>query len=247
MPRYFVKIAYQGGAYCGWQKQPHAPSIQDTLEQRISTLLRTPVSLVGAGRTDTGVHAEGMIAHFDTAEPLPETFVGKLNNFLPKDIAVLGFFLVRDDAHARFDALSRTYQYRLSTEKDVFAQESAYYYPHPPDIGLMNEAALILLEETHFQCFSKSNTDVKTDICHISHAYWQPDGPRLVFTITANRFLRNMVRAIVGTLLNVGRQKYPPAYLRAIIKSKDRSRAGLSVPAYGLYLTEIKYPQEVFL
>lgn len=241
--RYFIEFAYNGKNYCGWQYQPHSPSVQETLTKALSTLLRTPIDLVGAGRTDTGVHATQMYAHFDYIEQIDsDALTAKINSFLPKDIVVYRFIALHDDAHARFDAQKRTYEYHVHSFKDAFDHENSWYFFHQLDVDAMNEAAQILFEYQDFKCFSKTHTDVKTYICDIKQARWDKDGTKLVFTISADRFLRNMVRAIVGTLVNVGLGKIAVADLRGIIESGDRSNAGASVPAHGLYLTKIEYP-----
>lgn len=244
--RYFIELEYNGKNYHGWQNQPNAISVQEKLESTLSTLLREDIKIIGAGRTDTGVHAKQMYAHFDMVSPmeLPET-IFRLNSFLPSDIAVHGIFEVGEESHARFDALEREYQYLISLRKDPFQEEFAYYIHQIPDIDLMNRAAAALLEYTDFECFSRSNTDVKTYNCKIQNALWIQKDSQLVFTISADRFLRNMVRAIVGTLLEVGYQKIDINDFHDIIKSKDRSRAGASAPAHGLYLTKITYPASI--
>lgn len=197
---------------------------------------------MGAGRTDTGVHAKIMFAHFDFDSEIDiKNCVHKLNSFLPKDIAVFDIIKVHDDAHARFDATKRTYEYHINTSKEVFLNELSWYCQKELDFNLMNQAANILLNHTNFQCFSKVNTDVNTFDCTITEAYWQKENNKLIFTISANRFLRNMVRAIVGTLINVGLNKITTDDFNNIIESKNRSEAGFSVPAHGLYLTEIDY------
>lgn len=245
--RYFVEFSYDGKAYHGWQRQPNAISVQQTLEEAMTTQLRTPIELAGAGRTDTGVHAKQMYAHFDTDSPIdPEEQAQRLNAFLPGDIAVKKIFQVNDKAHARFDALNRTYEYWVVQHKDPFYKDWAHYIHLPLDVKAMNKAASLLLDHTNFECFSKSNTDVKTYICHLKKAQWKEDQGKLVFTITADRFLRNMVRAIVGTLLDVGLGKTSVENVNSIIKSKDRGEAGVSVPAKGLYLTKITYPKTLF-
>lgn len=244
--RYFVQFSYNGKAYHGWQNQPNAITVQQVLVKAFSTLLRTDVSLMGAGRTDTGVHAKQMFAHFevDKIEDV-EDLIYKLNSFLPEDIAVQEIFEVLPDAHARFDAIERTYEYWVTKEKNPFYVEAAYFLKHPLEIEKMNEAAALLLENKDFECFSKSNTDVHTYLCDITEASWKQKDDVLIFTITANRFLRNMVRAIVGTLLDVGTGKSTMADVKSIINSKDRSKAGYSVPAKGLYLTCISYPNTI--
>lgn len=217
------------------------------LEKALSTLLRQKVEVVGAGRTDTGVHAKEMFAHFnfDMIDDLEE-LVYRLNALLPEDIAVQQIYNMIPEAHARFDALERTYEYWVVQEKNPFYTDAAHLVKYPLDMGLMNKAASLLLEHTDFECFSKSNTDVKTYLCDVRQAIWKEKEDKLVFTITADRFLRNMVRAVVGTLLDVGMGKMVPSEIHTIIASKDRSKAGVSVPAKGLYLTKVLYPKEIF-
>jgi len=240
--RYFIEFAYNGKNYCGWQYQPHSPSVQETLNKALSTLLRKEIDVVGAGRTDTGVHARQMFAHFDYEGVIDNSELTKrMNAFLPKDIVVYRFIALHDEAHARFDATSRTYEYHIHTFKDAFDNEGSWYYFHYLDVEKMNEAAKILSEYIDFKCFSKTHTDVKTFNCKVTEAKWQQNGSHLVFTVTADRFLRNMVRAIVGTLVNVGLGKINILDFRQIIESRDRSAAGFSVPAHGLYLTKVKY------
>lgn len=197
---------------------------------------------MGAGRTDTGVHASEMFGHFDTEKDLDiQTLVHKLNSYLPKDIAIFDIIPVHDDAHCRFDATKRTYEYHINTVKNPFLQELSWYFNQKLDVVLMNEAAGILLNHTDFQCFSKVNTDVNTFDCTIFEAYWRIENRKLIFTISANRFLRNMVRSIVGTLINIGLHKISLDDFENIIASKSREKAGFSVPAHGLYLTDITY------
>lgn len=241
--RYFIELAYNGTNYHGWQSQPNAVSVQETLEKALTLLLKKPIEIVGAGRTDAGVHAKQMYAHFDYPEELDAPFwVIKLNSYLPKSIVIYNIHPVSDDAHARFDATSRTYEYHLHTFKDAFISEGSWLYGQPLQLDLMNEATALLLHHTDFECFSKAHTDVFTFNCTITKALWQQNGNQIVFTITADRFLRNMVRAIVGTFINIGLQKITIADLQRILDSKDRSQAGFSVPAHGLYLTQITYP-----
>lgn len=243
--RYFIYFSYKGTAYCGWQIQPNGNSIQAVMEHTLSTMLRTEIRLTAAGRTDAGVHALQMTAHFDIDRPQPfdSDFVGKLNRFLPKDIAVEKIVEVAADTHARFDAISRRYEYHLTTEKDVFLDEYAMRAFHPLDFDAMNRAAQLLLEYTDFTSFSKLHTDVKTNNCKITSAQWRQERPNLwVFTIEADRFLRNMVRAIVGTLLDVGRGKMSLDEFRQVIEAKNRCRASASVPPQGLYLVHVRYP-----
>lgn len=245
--RYFIEFSYFGKAYHGWQRQPNALSVQQVIEESLSTLLRTEIQVTGAGRTDTGVHAKQMFAHFDLEEDFDNAdLVNRLNNFLPADISVKQIVSVKAGAHARFDALERQYEYWVVQEKNPFYQDSAHFIQRPLNLDKMNEAASILLEYQNFECFSKSNTDVKTYFCKIKDAKWVEGGDKLIFKIGADRFLRNMVRAIVGTLLDVGMGKMPPDQLHQIIASKNRSEAGVSVPAKGLYLTKVFYPDAIF-
>lgn len=244
--RYFIEFSYNGKNYCGWQNQPNASTVQQTLEKSLSTLLRQTIEVVGAGRTDSGVHARQMFAHFDYNEILPENIIFRLNAFLPKDIAVHNILPVKEKAHARFDAKQRTYQYYISTKKSPFVYDFSMYTNQPLNVEKMNEASQILFKYNDFKCFSKSNTDVKTYFCIIYDAYWQEEKDQLIFTISADRFLRNMVRAIVGTLIEVGKGKLSITDFEQIILSKNRSKAGVSAPACGLFLTEVLY-DNVFL
>ena len=244
--RYFIQLSYNGAAYHGWQIQPNANTVQATIEHALSTLLNSKISIVGAGRTDAGVHASEMIAHFNFEAKIDTTDLRyKLNSFLPKDIAIASIYKVNPDAHARFNAIQRTYNYRVSTLKNVFEYDYAYYMHLPLNIEKMNAASEILLTYRDFQCFSKANTDVKTYNCAIKKAFWVKEKDQLIFTISADRFLRNMVRAIVGTLINIGLGKIEVEEMHTIIASKKRSEAGYSVPAQGLYLTEVKYPEDI--
>ena len=260
--RLFIELAYNGAPYCGWQRQPDQPSVQQTLEESLSTLLRITTPVVGAGRTDTGVHASQIFAHCDvTLEALlqlesrqtkeQETtrllkrLTQKLNSLLPKSIAVTQIFEVNDDAHARFDATSRSYRYRITTTKNPFTEDSVHYLRQSLDITAMQEACSYLLGKQDFQCFSKVKTDVNTYFCDITDAYWEVVDGEYHFRITANRFLRNMVRAIVGTLLYIGQGHAAPSHIEDVIASKDRGKAGTSVPAHGLYLTEVIYPDKI--
>lgn len=246
--RYFLRLSYHGKEYHGWQRQPRAISVQQVIEDSLSTLLRTTTAIVGAGRTDSGVHASEMIAHMDVLGPLDtKKLLYRLNAFMPKDIAIQNVFPVKDNAHARFDAISRSYIYKVVQEKDPFQTDFAYFVTADLDVNLMNIAAKKLLQYTDFECFSKSNTDVKTYNCKLKEAVWVRNGEVLEFRITADRFLRNMVRAIVGTLLEIGKGQKNISDLDAIIASKNRSKAGVSVPAHGLYLTKIIYPKEIYV
>jgi len=246
--RYFVELSYNGKAYHGWQIQPNAITVQEVLEKALTTVLREDITIVGAGRTDAGVHAKQLFAHFDIQTKIEsEQLVFKLNAFLPKDIVITSVFEVKSEAHARFDALSRTYIYRVSKVKNVFNYDFTYLVKQHLDVQKMNAACEVLLAYNDFQCFSKTHTDVKTYICSIKKATWNIVDDELIFTITADRFLRNMVRAIVGTMINIGLGKLTHDDLHAIILSKDRSKAGFSVPAHGLYLTHVAYPEHILI
>ena len=246
--RYFIELAYNGKMYHGWQNQPDTVSVQEVLEKGLSILLTSNVSITGAGRTDAGVHATQMFAHFDSDVIFEEENLAfRLNAFLPKDIVIYSIFKVNSEAHARFDATSRSYLYRVSTIKNPFSTDDAYFFRPELDIEVMNKACEVLFEYHDFQCFSKSNTDVKTYNCEIKSASWKQVRDELHFEISADRFLRNMVRAIVGTMIDIGMGKISIEDLHDIIKSKDRSQAGYSVPAHGLYLTKIEYPETIKL
>lgn len=237
-----------GKNYFGYQIQPREISVQEVLETSLSTLLREKISITGAGRTDTGVHAKKIFAHFDVTERIPSDLVRRLNRFLPKDIGVERLFEVQPSAHARFDATYRTYQYHVSLVKDPFSIDTAYsYYTRELDVEKMNQAAEIICEYKEFESFAKVGGDNKTFVCHIYKAKWEQIGDQLIFTISANRFLRNMVRAIVGTLLEVGVGKIKPEEVREIIDSKNRNKAGTSAPAHGLYLVDVGYEWESIL
>ncbi len=243
--RYFIQLSYNGTNYHGWQLQPNAITVQEVLDKSLSLLCGHPVFSLGCGRTDAGVHARDFYAHFDTDKEITNDLLVNINGILPKDIAAKRFIKVADDAHARFDATSRSYEYHMHFKKDPFKEGFSYYfnYRNKPSVELMNEGAKIIMEYEDFACFSKVSTDVFTTICKITEAYWeQDDEGALIFHISANRFLRNMVRAIVGTLLDYGVGKMDEAGLRQIILNKNRSLAGTSVPGNGLYLTNIIYP-----
>ena len=245
MGRYFIHLDYNGANYNGWQTQPELPTVQQTLEEALGTLLRQPIAVVGCGRTDTGVHASDFYAHFDYGGQ--ESVDGgrlafKLNNFLPPDIAIFCIFPVADNAHARFDATARTYQYHVSDRRLPFRQGQYCRIYFKPDLDKMNEAARLLMQYDDFTSFAKLHTQVKTNICHLSEAHWDTVGEEWVFTIRSNRFLRNMVRSVTGTLLDVGRGKLSLEGLKEIIERKDRCAAGVSMPACGLFLTKVEYP-----
>jgi len=247
--RFFINFSFKGTNYHGWQSQTNANSIQKEMESAMSTILSMPIKLIASGRTDSGVHAHKMIAHFDAKfhSKSDNNFVYKLNHFLPEDISVNSIRRVKNNAHARFDALSRTYEYFINSKKTPFGNEYHYNLDQSLDINAMEEAAKILLQYDDFQCFSKSRTDVKSFICNIISAEWTHLDTGYKFKITANRFLRNMVRAIVGTLLDIGLKKKFLHDLPKIIENKDRSLAGFSVPAKGLFLKEIEYPKNIYL
>ncbi len=240
--RYFIEFAYSGKNYFGYQVQPREITVQQVLEEALSTLLREKIKTTGAGRTDTGVHARKMFAHFDTEAILPEDLDYKLNSFLPADIAIQRIFPVRADLHARFDATYRTYEYYIATRKNPFTQDSAWQlWRRPLSIEKMNEACKILFEYQDFTSFAKLHTDTKTNNCTIYKAFWEQEGVLLKLTISADRFLRNMVRAIVGTMVEIGNGKMQPEDLRAVIERKHRNAAGGSAPPQGLFLVDVGY------
>lgn len=246
--KYFIKLSYLGKHYCGWQIQPDQPSVQETLMLALSTALQEKIELVGSGRTDTGVHAKNYIAHFSCSTPFPDTnqFIFKLNTLLPKDIAIYDIWEVHEDAHARFDAISRSYSYWVTQEKNPFLIDQAYYVKRKLNIELMNQAASQLKNYRNFKAFSKVKTQVYTYNCEVYEAFWEVmDNDVLAFHISANRFLRNMVRAIVGTLIEVGLEKINLTDFKQIIVSKNRSNAGKSVPAEALCLNQVTYPKEL--
>ncbi len=246
--RYFLELSYNGSQYHGWQSQPNAVSVQENIEKALSIILRFPTKITGAGRTDAGVHARQMFAHFDTDNTIDiEQLTHRLNRFLPQDIAISNIIPVQPDAHARFDATARSYAYHIHQQKNPFLQQTSWHFSKKLDVDAMNKAAKALFFYEDFQSFSKTHTDVKTYICRIEEAYWQQDNDKLTFHITADRFLRNMVRAIVGTLIEVGLSKISVADFAHIIEAKNRSKAGFSVPAKGLFLTQIVYPKNIFV
>lgn len=246
--RYFIELSYNGAAYHGWQKQPNAVSIQEVLENAMQLMLKEEIAIVGAGRTDAGVHAKQIFAHFDTINSFETSaLTRRLNGYLPKDIAIHGIHSVTEDAHARFDAISRSYKYLIHHQKNPFNNELSYYFKLPLAIDCMNEACEVLYNYENFKCFSKSKTDVKTYNCTVTNAVWEQTNEGLVFNITANRFLRNMVRAIVGTLIEIGLGKLTVDDFHEIIKSQNRGRAGASVPGHALYLTAVTYPKTIFI
>lgn len=246
--RYFIELSYKGTRFHGWQVQPNAQSVQETFEHALSTICREPIAVTGAGRTDTGVHAAYYVAHFDAEkEDLDrKEFVRKLNRFFNADIAVWGISKTGPEAHARFSAVSRTYHYYIHQLKDPFLQEISWYYPVHLDTDKMNGACALFKGQHDFTSFSKLHTDVKTNRCTVHDARWIREGHRLVFIITADRFLRNMVRAIVGTMVMVGNGKIDTEDFLRIMELRDRSQAGTSVPPEGLFLTDIEYPPDLF-
>lgn len=246
--RYFIELAYKGTHFHGWQVQPNAVSVQECLEKALTTIIRETIAVTGAGRTDTGVHASYYVAHFNSEKQNLDhhDFVHKLNSFLGNEIVIFTIAKVSPEAHARFDAISRTYQYHLNLLKDPFALETSWHFFRSLDLQKMNAACQILFEYTDFTSFSKLHTDVKTNNCRIYFAEWTQNGNDMVFTVKADRFLRNMVRALVGTFIEVGMGKLDLDGFRQVIEKKDRGVAGTSVPAHGLFLTDVEYPEAVF-
>ncbi|MGM9746716.1 MAG: tRNA pseudouridine(38-40) synthase TruA [Paludibacteraceae bacterium] len=242
--RYFMTLAYRGTNYCGWQKQPNGLSVQQVLTDALCVVLREPVTVVAAGRTDAGVHASKMVVHCDVVSPIDDVSrcVAHINGLLPADIVVYDIQPVADTLHARFDAVARRYEYHVLLHKSPFALDLAWSLPFVPDFEAMNAAAAVLPEYNDFTTFSKTHTDAKTRICTITDAHWEQRGEyEWVFCIEANRFLRNMVRAVVGTLIEVGKGKMSLDEFRRAIEARNRCAAGMSVPACGLYLVDVKY------
>jgi tRNA pseudouridine38-40 synthase len=248
--RYFIFISYKGTSYHGWQAQPNSVTVQKILENALSLILGEEISTTGAGRTDTGVHASFFCAHFDSLSSdlsADEGLIFKLNRFLPGDISIISINKVHSAANARFSAISRTYIYYISLKKDPFLQSSSWYLYGDIDTAKMNEACSIMEKHNDFTSFSKLHSNNKTNICRIYRAVWTVSGSKLVFTIKADRFLRNMVRSIVGTMVEVGYGKMSLAGFDEVITSRDRTRVGQSAPARGLFLSDIEYPEEIFL
>lgn len=246
--RYLFEISYLGTRYHGWQSQKNAVGVQEKVEKALSTILRTTIPIVGSGRTDTGVHCAQQFFHADIEKTFDsDKLVVQLNSFLPQDIAIRSIVPIRPDASARYDAIARTYEYHITLVKNPLLTDRAFFCFKTPEVPTMNEAAALLLGTHDFQCFSKVKTDVNHFICSVKTAHWNQKGDLLVFTITANRFLRGMVRAIVGTLLDVGTGKYTVHDFQKILKSKDRKKAGMNVPPEGLYLMQVKYPKKIFI
>ena len=245
--RYFIELRYDGAAYCGWQRQPDMPTVQQTIEEALTKLLRVHTEIVGAGRTDTGVNASYYVAHFDSAVEVDcAQVLYKLNMMLPKDIAIFSVTPVADGAHARFDARQREYRYYISPTKNPFRRYSAWLYYVPLDVEKMNQAAAKLLEYEDFTSFAKLNSNNKTNICKIMNARWSVEDGVLVFTIRADRFLRNMVRSIVGTLVDVGRGRYSVEEFCAIVEARDLSQSSAGAPSQGLFLSDVVYPTDIF-
>lgn len=240
--RYLIELSYKGTGYHGWQKQHNAHSVQGVLDEKLSLLIGENIETLGCGRTDSGVHARQFFAHFDTGRPIdPAHIVYKLNHILPFDISIQELRAVPDEFNARFDAAYRTYEYHISRKRDPFATDVSWYLYGPLDVAVMNTCAALLIGRKDFECFSKVHTQVNNFICEVMLAEWQQQEDRLIFTIRANRFLRNMVRAIVGTLVEAGRGRISVADFTAVLESRSRSEAGQSVPAQGLFLTEVQY------
>lgn len=248
--RYFIFISYNGTSYHGWQLQPESITVQKVLEDSLSTVLNEKIAATGAGRTDTGVHASYFCAHFDSSLPdldNKKNLVHRLNSFLPKDISINFIRKVLPDAHARFSAVSRTYKYFISRVKDPFSENSSWFLYGEINVQEMNKACKLILENSDFTSFSRLHSDTKTNVCKVFYAGWEEENNRLVFTIKADRFLRNMVRAVVGTMIDVGTGKKNLKQFEDIIKAHDRCKAGKSAPAKGLFLADIEYPEEIFV
>jgi tRNA pseudouridine38-40 synthase len=246
MQRYFVQLCYKGTLYHGWQNQPNALSVQEVIEKAFSVIMREKIEVTGAGRTDTGVHASFYMLHFDSESAhIDESMVVKLNKYLPADISVQSIRMVPPEAHARFSALSRTYKYFIHQKKDPFLTETSWYFSRTLDIAKMDEASRLLYQISDFTSFSKLHSDVKTNICKVFYAKWEQENEKIVFTVKADRFLRNMVRALVGTMIEVGLGKISAEDFIEIIQKRDRGAAGVSVPAKGLFLTDIEYPDDI--
>ena len=246
--RYFFEIAYNGANYNGWQSQHNAVGVQTIVENVLEKILRIPVKIVGSGRTDTGVHCEQQFFHSDLEVELDRPLlIQKLNSFLPRDIAIKSIRRVRPDASARYDAIGRTYRYQITRVKNPFLLGLSWHYFKDLEIGNMNAAAALLVGEHDFECFSKVKTDVNHFICDVKKAVWVEKNDALIFRISANRFLRGMVRAVVGTLLDVGTGKITQKEFVSILQSRDRKKAGANVPAHGLYLEQVKYRRQIFL
>ena len=263
--RYFISVSYDGSAFQGWQKQPNGPSVQEVLENAFSVFFRFPVNLTGAGRTDSGVHALGYIAHFDSVKEIDsgdrQMIIYKINAILPHSVVLHDICQVKDNAHARFDAVKRSYKYFIHTSKDPFCTNYSLFFPYEIDLDSMNRAAMLLTGTLDFTSMAKLHSDTKNNLCTVYSAVWNRSNPfvpgqipdnrsafntRFVFEITANRVLRNMVRAITGTLLEIGRGKQKPEWIIEVLEKKERCAAGNSVSAHALFLTGIEYPYKLF-
>jgi tRNA pseudouridine38-40 synthase len=245
MNRYFIEVAYKGAAYSGFQVQENAHTVQAEVDRALSILFRETIVSTGSSRTDAGVNACQNFLHFDTELPLHPQFIYKINAILPDDVVLNGVYAVPPDANSRFAALSRAYEYTLYTKKDPFLQDRGYFFPYRLDIGALQEAASIITEYTDFTTFSKRNTQVKTFLCNIMESQWATEGHRIVYNVKANRFLRGMVRGLVGTMLRVGRGKLSLSEFREVIESKDCTRADFAVPPQGLFLMQVNYPDQL--
>ncbi len=247
MPRYFLELAYKGTNYSGFQVQENAISVQSVVEKAMETVFRQPVTLTGSSRTDTGVHALKNYFHFELDVDILRNHLYSLNSILPPDIAINAIFPVQKEAHCRFDAVSREYKYFIYRQKDPFLEDRAWYYPYTLDLALLQESAQILLKYEDFTTFSKRNTQVKTFICHLESSEWSEEDGCLVYEVKANRFLRGMVRGLVGTMVKVGRGLVTLQQFRDIIESGDCTRADFTTPAHGLFLVSVNYPAGIFL
>lgn len=245
--RYFLEVAYKGTNYSGWQIQKNAVSVQEELNKVLKVLFGNNINTLGSGRTDTGVHAEQQFVQIDLEKALTPEYLYKINRMLPEDISVREYFLVNPEANARFDAISRRYEYRIVRVKNPFLFGFTYLYPRPLDITLLNKSSELLLNYSDFQSFSKVKTSVENFLCTIHKAEWEERGDLLIFHVEANRFLRGMVRALVGTLIEVGLGKMSIEEFKKILDKKDRKAAGRAAPPEGLFLCEVKYPKEIFL
>ncbi|MCK9481625.1 MAG: tRNA pseudouridine(38-40) synthase TruA [Bacteroidia bacterium] len=246
--RYFLQIAFDGQPFCGWQLQANGNTVQAEVDKALSIILRKDIYCLGCGRTDSGVHAKQFFLHFDTENLIEDIplFIRKFNGVTPREIAAYKLFRVKDNANARFDAISRTYEYKISLQKDPFEIGKSYFIWHQPDLSRMQDAAKLLVGKMDFKAFSRVN-DLKHHICDLTEARFEENQNTIIFTISANRFLRNMVRAIVGTLLDIGYGRMEPDTIVSILESKDRRKAGQSVPSDGLYLTKVVYPENIFI
>lgn len=246
--RYFFEISYKGTLYHGWQIQKNAITIQQVVEEGLKLILQEELGITGSGRTDTGVHCRQQFFHVDLQQKFEKDWLlHRINSFLPDDIAIKNIYPVKDDAHARFDAFSRSYEYVIARKKDPFTIETTYLYTKYLNISTMNEAASLLIGKQNFESFSKVKTDVSNFTCDIQNVQWVENGSELIFYITANRFLRGMVRAIVGTLLEIGKENISVTDFKKIIIARDRRKAGAAAPPQGLFLTKVLYPQDIYL